>query len=263
MNQNKGNEIGKPMNFFERKVNIDDEDLLTTVRSLDQKGLQQIFHILDASRSLIRISENNWYFANLLEHNCEHPTVAMYQSVLNMLEALSNLAIWEITSKHVAEVIKVVDVLKNKLIEINERAVVSNTLFTSEVEFARVTLPVIVGLSNTLEALWLASGRNVLNSMVLEADENVIPDVKEFLDKSEFDRLAEFCDPELSKVERPEDANFYLLLGKLMYVSRQMRDAPSTSKTLMGKHIKDILKLSTNFMDSRGQNIITELVDAQ
>ena len=83
------------------------------------------------------------------------------------------------------------------------------------------------------------------------------------LDKSEFDRLAEFCGPELSKVERPEDANFYLLLGKLMYVSRQMRDAPSTSKTLMGKHIKDILKLSTNFMDSRGQNIITELVDAQ
>lgn len=251
------------MNFFERKVNIDDEDLLTTVRSLDQKGLQQIFHILDASRSLIRISETNWYFANLLEHDCKHSTVLKMQNVLNMLEVLSNLAIWEITSKHVAEVIEVVDILKNELIRINEQAVVSNTLFTSEVEFARVTLPVIVGLSNTLEALWLESRRNVLNSLVLESKENVIPDVREFLDKSEFARLTEFCGPELSKVERPEDANFYLLLDKLLYVSRQMRDAPSTSKALMGKHIKDILKLSTNFMDSRGQNIITELVDSE
>lgn len=258
------------MNFFERKVNINDEDLLTTVRSLDQKGLQQIFHILDASRSLIRISESNWYFANLLEQSCNHPTVVMYQNVLNMLEVLSNLAIWEITSKHVAKVIEVVDVLRNELNRINEQAVVSNTLFTSEVEFARVTLPVIVGLSNTLEALWLESRRNVLNSMILEASENVIPDISDFLDKSdhgEFARLAEFCGPELSKVgrlevERLEDANFYLLLDKLLYVSRQMRDAPSTSKALMGKHIKDILKLSTNFMDSRGQNIITELVDS-
>lgn len=222
------------INLFDNPINTEDQEAVLAVKRLDQQNLQKFVNIVEAVRALRYIAKTNWYYSFAVDANdSQNPLICGYQQTLETLQNFTKLEFTEITGQAVADTIDKIAEYRQLIERTIEKQVISgNNTFTSDIAFARQVLPVLMMLMDAFSALYLEAQRNVLATYELEA----------------------LQDPDLL-----EDAEYHLLMDKVLRFSRLFLDNPSTSKALLGANLSEILEQSARFMASRGQSLITEL----
>lgn len=243
------------MNIFDNNINVDDEEFILQVKSLDNKGLQKFVNLIDSVRALQYISRTNWYFGKIETQN---DLICEFQNTIKSIQQLTNLEFYEITSQHISKVIEQVSKYRKILeSEIEKAPNANNTTFTSSVEFARTTLPVIIAIYDSLEAMYDESLYNILASLNLEAHQLLSQDKVETLDyKDGLDKIesnAEF--KEVKNYLDNEETHFFRLLELFAKNYRMMETSPHTAKALFGKNLLEVLEATSKFYVSRGQTL--------
>lgn len=291
------------MNLFDTPLNLEDENLLLSVKSLDQSGFQKWVNLIDAGRAMISIARTNWYYGfktspaldvlgnpqistgreslgdpgdpqdpgdlgNLTYRGDPHSDgICLFQDALDSFRIFTDLEPWEVTTQHIACTLEPFQALRAWLEAVIEYSVNTATTFPTKVEFARQVLPPCMAVMESLSAIYEEAAKNTLSSLDLEA--------RQVLGKSMGAEIPDGS-PSVGKPRSPmvdvsdfphgldtEDAHYFRMLEVLSRYQRMMSTEPSTAKALMGKNLLELLQAASLFFNSRGQSLQKELKAAK
>lgn len=223
------------MNLYDSSINIEDEDLILSLKGQDLSGWQKIANILDCIRALHRINKQSWFYGRAQDYQDNNePFVSKYQQCLIQLQKLTSLEPKNWTPAAFACTLEVVMDYRRLIDDTLEHSVVSdNNAFTSNVHLARQLLPVLQALQDSLQAMFEESMYNIIARMDLDARE-------------------------LHKLDL-EDEYFFDLQHQFEYLAELCKNEPATAKSLMGANIVKLMETLSRFYYSRAQTLTVEL----
>ena len=222
------------MNLYDSAINLEDEDLILSLKGQDLSGWQKIANILDCIRALHRINKQSFWYGRAQDYqDCNEPYAQKYLNCLAWLQKMTEQepkswvpSLFACTLEVVIDYRKLVDTtLENSV-------VADNNTFTGPTALARQLLPVLQALQDSLEA------------MFEEAQFNTVG-------REDFDAR--------SLEVAMEDEYLFDLQRQFEYLAQLAKDETPTFKSLLGANLEKVLSTAARFYKTRGQTLTQEL----